>query len=53
MPLDGQSRSGESEAMDDERHVAKMQWPRWATWALIAVVLTTVFTVAAMLNDIY
>lgn len=39
--------------MSEQRHIAKMVWPRWATWALIAVVLTTILTVAAMLNDIY
>ena len=53
MLLDGDGGSGEGAAMDDEEQFAKMVWPRWATWALIAVVLTTILTVAAMLNDIY
>ena len=39
--------------MSEQRHIAKMVWPSWATWALVAVALTTILTVAAMLNDIY
>jgi hypothetical protein len=36
-----------------KKEAPSIDWPNWASWALFGVVITSLFTIAVTLNDIW